>query len=76
MDLAITGMTKTCAPQLAAVLLGLSGCAATITVDWSANNHWRFTVNRLGVLIGSICVVVFAMRMGFGWSVSTCRTNA
>lgn len=43
--------------MFAAVLLGLSGCGATITVDFPDHTHWRFAEKHLWGLIGIIIIV-------------------
>jgi hypothetical protein len=49
---------------VAAVLLELSGCAATITVEFPDNTRWQFTASRLWGLIAIFVVVVLVMHLG------------
>jgi hypothetical protein len=60
-----TVLPSTTRAIVAAVLLELSGCAATITVEFPDNTRWQFTANRLVGLIAIFVVVVLAMHLGF-----------
>ncbi len=50
---------------VAAVLLELSGCTATITVEFPDKTRWEFAASRLWGLIAIFIVVVLVMRLGF-----------
>lgn len=50
---------------IAAVLLELSCCAATITVEFPDSTRWQFTLSRLWGLIAIFAVVVLVMHLGF-----------
>jgi hypothetical protein len=65
--------------SVVAVLLQLSGCAATITVEFPDNTRWQFTANRLVGLIAIFAVVVSVMHLGFRlvrWYMPDRRSNS
>ena len=74
-----TVLPSTTRAIVAAVLLELSGCAATITVEFPDNTRWQFTANRLVGLIAIFVVVVLIMHLGFKlvrWYMPDRRSNS
>ena len=64
---------------VAAVLLELSGCAATITVEFPDNTRWQFSASRLWGLITIFVVVVLVMHLGLKlirWYMPDRRSNS
>ena len=64
---------------VAAVLLELSCCAATITVEFPDHTRWQFTASRLWGLIAIFVVVVLVMHLGLKlirWYMPDRRSNS
>ena len=47
------------------VLLTLSGCNATVTVDFADHTQWRFPIARLWGLLAVLVAVIVLMHTGF-----------